>query len=65
MWPELDQLLRDEDDSTVATPYTAAVSEYRVVFHEKPDEDYTHTNGHAVHDAQHPVRYQLSNLFHF
>ncbi|KAL4564295.1 hypothetical protein LXL04_028355 [Taraxacum kok-saghyz] len=56
VWPELDQLLRDEDDSTVATPFTAVVSEYRVVFHEKPDEDYTHTNGHAVHDAQHPVR---------
>lgn len=60
MWPELDQLLRDEDDTTVATPYTAAVSEYRVVIHEKPDlfsEDYSQTNGHTVHDAQHPVRY--------
>ncbi|KAL7594122.1 hypothetical protein Lser_V15G33412 [Lactuca serriola] len=59
VWPELDQLLRDEDDTTVATPYTAAVSEYRVVIHEKPDsfsEDYSQTNGHTVHDAQHPVR---------
>ncbi|KAJ9550810.1 LOW QUALITY PROTEIN: hypothetical protein OSB04_014855 [Centaurea solstitialis] len=56
VWPELDQLLRDEDDTTVATPYTAAVSEYRVVFHEKPAEDLSHTNGHAVHDAQHPCR---------
>ncbi|KAK9076814.1 hypothetical protein SSX86_005148 [Deinandra increscens subsp. villosa] len=59
VWPELDQLLRDEDDTTVATPYTAVVSEYRVVFHEKPDmfyEDNSQTNGHAVHDAQHPCR---------
>ncbi|CAH1449390.1 unnamed protein product [Lactuca virosa] len=59
VWPELDQLLRDEDDTTVATPYTAAVSEYRVVIHEKPDsfaEDYSQTNGNTVHDAQHPVR---------
>ncbi|XP_076958342.1 NADPH--cytochrome P450 reductase 1-like [Bidens hawaiensis] len=58
VWPELDELLRDEDDTTVATPYTAAVSEYRVVFHEKPGmfEDQSLTNGHTVHDAQHPCR---------
>ncbi|KAI3524207.1 hypothetical protein L1887_02859 [Cichorium endivia] len=59
VWPELDQLLRDEDDATVATPYTAAVLEYRVVFNEKHDsfvEDHSHTNGHTVHDAQHPCR---------
>ncbi|KAL8242898.1 hypothetical protein R6Q59_013200 [Mikania micrantha] len=59
VWPELDQLLRDEDDTSVATPYTAAVLEYRVVYHDKPDpsaDDQTHTNGHAVHDAQHPCR---------
>ncbi|CAH1426717.1 unnamed protein product [Lactuca virosa] len=59
VWPELDQILRDEDDSTVATPYTAAVLEYRVVYHEKIDsysEDLTHTNGHSIHDAQHPCR---------
>ncbi|KAI7743069.1 hypothetical protein M8C21_004483 [Ambrosia artemisiifolia] len=59
VWPELDQLLRDEDDTGVATPYTAAVAEYRVVFHDKPDlfsEDNIQTNGHAVHDAQHPCR---------
>ncbi|KAL7597781.1 hypothetical protein Lser_V15G23656 [Lactuca serriola] len=59
VWPELDQLLRDEDDSTVATPYTAAVLEYRVIYHEKIDsysEDLTNTNGHSIHDAQHPCR---------
>ncbi|KAJ9557662.1 hypothetical protein OSB04_012276 [Centaurea solstitialis] len=56
VWPELDRLLRDEDDTTAATPYTAAVLEYRVIHHDKPAEDHIHTNGHAVHDAQHPCR---------
>ncbi|XP_023761158.1 NADPH--cytochrome P450 reductase 1 [Lactuca sativa] len=59
VWPELDQLLRDEDDKGVATPYTAVIPEYRVVFHEKLDtstEDFSQTNGHTVHDAQHPCR---------
>ncbi|KAM0001802.1 putative NADPH--hemoprotein reductase [Helianthus debilis subsp. tardiflorus] len=59
VWPELDRLLRDKDDMSVATPYTAAVLEYRVVYHDKPDpstEDQTYTNGHSVHDAQHPTR---------
>ncbi|KAI3782214.1 hypothetical protein L2E82_12251 [Cichorium intybus] len=59
VWPELDNLLRDEDDKSVATPYTAVIPEYRVVFHEKLDasnEDHSQTNGHTVHDAQHPSR---------
>ncbi|CAK9137960.1 unnamed protein product [Ilex paraguariensis] len=61
VWPELDQLLRDGDDTTGATPYTAAVPEYRVVFHDQPDASllengFGKTNGHAVYDAQHPCR---------
>ncbi|OWM87016.1 NADPH--cytochrome P450 reductase 2 [Punica granatum] len=60
LWPELDQLLRDEDDmTTVSTPYTAAVLEYRVVFHDPADapiEEKHLSNGHAVIDAQHPCR---------
>ncbi|KAK9931731.1 hypothetical protein M0R45_018997 [Rubus argutus] len=63
MWPELDQLLRDEDDATTpaCTPYTAAVLEYRVAFNDAADaleenKNWTHTNGHAVIDAQHPCR---------
>ena len=61
MWPELDQLLRDDDDTTVATPYTAAVLEYRVVFHDEVDaslldESMIKSNGHSVPDAQHPCR---------
>ncbi|KAL3745989.1 hypothetical protein ACJRO7_015003 [Eucalyptus globulus] len=61
LWPELDQLLRDEDDATtVSTPYTAAVPEYRVVFHEpanaEVDRSLSNANGHAIVDAQHPCR---------
>ncbi|CAI9779637.1 unnamed protein product [Fraxinus pennsylvanica] len=61
LWPELDQLLRDEDDATANTPYTAAVPEYRVVYHDRPDvsilENGTiHAKGHTVYDAQHPCR---------
>ncbi|XP_052199637.1 NADPH--cytochrome P450 reductase-like [Diospyros lotus] len=61
LWPELDQLLRDEDDATVATPYTAAVLEYRVVIHDHTDSSIADkgmdlANGHAAHSAQHPCR---------
>ncbi|KAK6159091.1 hypothetical protein DH2020_006405 [Rehmannia glutinosa] len=63
VWPELDKLLRGEDDDTVATPYTAAVLEYRVVFHDQPDETVLenssangYANGNTVYDAQHPYR---------
>jgi NADPH-ferrihemoprotein reductase len=61
LWPALDELLRDEDDTTVATPYTASVSEYRVVIHDPLDatideKKRQNGNGNAVVDAQHPVR---------
>ncbi|EYU20907.1 hypothetical protein ABFS82_11G025000 [Erythranthe guttata] len=63
VWTELDKLLRKEDDTTVATPYTAAVLEYRVVFHDQSDESILenssangHANGNTVYDAQHPCR---------
>ncbi|KAM7477933.1 hypothetical protein LguiA_026146 [Lonicera macranthoides] len=61
VWPELDQLLRDDNDTAVATPYTAAVLEYRVVFHDDGDaslldESMIKSNGHSVPDAQHPCR---------
>lgn len=64
MWPELDKLLRNEDDATVATPYSAAVLQYRVVFHDQIDglisengSPNGHANGNTIHDAQHPCRY--------
>ncbi|KAJ8751058.1 hypothetical protein K2173_016239 [Erythroxylum novogranatense] len=62
VWPELDQLLLDGGDATtVSTPYTAAVLEYRVVFYDPEDapvEDKTwsNANGHTVHDAHNPCR---------
>lgn len=64
LWPELDKLLRDEDDATVSTPYTAAILEYRVVYHDRSDLLISEANGHAngyanghtVYDAQHPCR---------
>lgn len=62
LWPELDLLLRDEDDTSSGATYTAAVPEYRVVFmdpiepsHE--EKNWIHANGNAVHDIQHPCRY--------
>ncbi|CAD5187514.1 NADPH--cytochrome P450 reductase 3 [Musa acuminata AAA Group] len=62
LWPELDQLLRDENDvSGASTPYTAAIPEYRVVFIKTEDASYLDkswslANGHSVHDMQHPCR---------
>ncbi|KAI4344411.1 hypothetical protein L6164_011642 [Bauhinia variegata] len=61
VWPELDQLLRDEDDTTVSTPYTASILEYRVVVHDPldariEDKSWHNANGHAFVDAQHPCR---------
>ncbi|XVF47696.1 hypothetical protein PTKIN_Ptkin03bG0131600 [Pterospermum kingtungense] len=62
VWPELDQLLRDEDDATtVSTPYTAAVLEYRIVFYDPADapledKNWINANGHTTYDAQHPCR---------
>ncbi|CAD6223860.1 unnamed protein product [Miscanthus lutarioriparius] len=62
LWPELDKLLRQEDDSSTATTsYTAAIPEYRVVFVKPEDamhinKSFTLSNGHAVYDIQHPCR---------
>nr|AVI04908.1 cytochrome P450 reductase [Tripterygium wilfordii] len=62
VWPELDQLLRDKDGATtVSTPYTATVLEYRVICYDPSDapveeKRWSNANGHAVFDAQHPYR---------
>ncbi|XP_020109051.1 NADPH--cytochrome P450 reductase-like [Ananas comosus] len=62
LWPELDQLLRNEDDvAGASTPYTAAIPEYRVVLINTEDSAYVEkswnfTNGHAFYDIQHPCR---------
>ncbi|ONK70546.1 uncharacterized protein A4U43_C05F34830 [Asparagus officinalis] len=62
LWPELDQLLRDEDDASGAsTTYRAAVPEYRVVVIDSAatshlEKNWSLANGHAVHDIHHPCR---------
>ncbi|KAF8377391.1 hypothetical protein HHK36_030768 [Tetracentron sinense] len=66
LWPELDQLLRDEGDAnTVSTPYTAAIPEYRVVIHDPAvtnleDKHLNMENGNASFDIHHPCRANVS-----
>ncbi|XP_027090771.1 NADPH--cytochrome P450 reductase [Coffea arabica] len=60
LWPELDQILRNEDDANSAsTPYTAAILEYRVVFYDSEDTSYedkqfSMANGNTSYDIHHP-----------
>ncbi|KAH9329488.1 hypothetical protein KI387_001596, partial [Taxus chinensis] len=62
LWPELDKLLHDEAGEAVGSKsYTAAVPEYRVVFHESSiqlhEETYLSKRNHqAVYDIHHPCR---------
>ncbi|XP_042408516.1 NADPH--cytochrome P450 reductase 3-like [Zingiber officinale] len=61
LWPELDKLLQDENETGASTTYTAAIPEYRVVFvksEEVPylDKSLSFANGHAIHDIQHPCK---------
>ncbi|KAK8996801.1 hypothetical protein V6N11_020298 [Hibiscus sabdariffa] len=62
LWPELDQLLRgEEDENTVSTPYTAAIPEYKLVIHDPSvmhiEDNYSNIpNGNASHDIHNPRR---------
>ncbi|EXB22547.1 NADPH--cytochrome P450 reductase [Morus notabilis] len=66
LWPELDQILRDEDDTTtVSTPYTAAVPEYWVVIHDPSvasfeDNYLSMPNGNTSFDIHHPCRVNVA-----
>lgn len=68
LWPELDVLLKDPEDSQATTPktaYLAAVAEYRTVIYEPGTklhvEEYSGKKiGQAAYDAVHPCKAEVA-----
>eukprot|EP00252_Welwitschia_mirabilis_P022791 TRINITY_DN626_c0_g1_i1.p1 TRINITY_DN626_c0_g1~~TRINITY_DN626_c0_g1_i1.p1 ORF type:complete len:712 (+),score=148.71 TRINITY_DN626_c0_g1_i1:314-2449(+) len=60
VWPELDNLLCDDDEPSSTSAYKAAILEYRVEFHDSSvtlyEENYAGRNGQTVYDIHHPCR---------
>ncbi|CAM6034570.1 unnamed protein product [Sphagnum compactum] len=66
LWPELDGLLRDEEDGpAAAVSYKVAVPEYRVVMWESGTKIWEHQdslkrNGQAIYDVTNPCRVDVA-----
>ncbi|KAK4434245.1 NADPH--cytochrome [Sesamum alatum] len=66
LWPELDLILRGQDDAdSVSTPYTAAIPEYRVMTYDPAttsydDNDACVSGGDASYDIHHPCRVNVA-----
>ncbi|KAL0308107.1 UNVERIFIED_CONTAM: NADPH--cytochrome [Sesamum angustifolium] len=66
LWPELDLILRGQDDAdSVSTPYTAAIPEYRVTTYDPAttfcDDNHAYrSDGDASYDVHHPCRVNVA-----